>query len=325
MQIKQNVLRAAAAATVTVFLAAGAMAPAQATEESQSQADDRAAHGTQTAEERRADQSKRSDDAQDDTSSDDAEDGSAAEDETEGSQQESSDDQAGEDADETQAGPGKNGAGTTCNKLGYTKIDQPSGNAELEFGTLEWGGDTLSYVIDDGFTVDLCIKSGVKAPITTFVVTGAAEGSRQIAQDISHIGYLLTEEDDTEDESEEDTDTEGGSEEDTDTEGESEETVVAPEEDGSCPEDAVMNEAGECVMPTVDEVAGVELEVTDVVADAELEVTDEVAGVEAEMAPASGVLPATGAGDYAWMLLAALGLLGAGGVLLARRRPRLDS
>jgi LPXTG-motif cell wall-anchored protein len=307
MQIKQTVLRAAAAVTVTVFLAAGATVPAQATEESGAQTDDRAAHGTQTSEERRADQSNRSDEALDDeTSSDDADGGTSTEDEVEESQQESSDGQGGDDADGTQAGPGKNGAGTTCNKLGYIKIDQPSGSAELEFGTLEWGGDTLSYVVHDGFTVDLCIKSGVEAPITTFVVVGAAEGSKQIAQDISHIGYLL---------SEEDAETEGPAEE-----AEPEETVVAPEEDGSCPEGATMNDAGECVVPpieTVDEVAGVELEATD-------EVTDEVAGVEAEMAHASGVLPATGAGDYAWVLLAGLGLLGAGGVLLARRRPRLD-
>ncbi|HSJ19797.1 MAG TPA: LPXTG cell wall anchor domain-containing protein [Nocardioidaceae bacterium] len=302
MQIKQTGRRAAAALTVTMFLAAGAMAPAQATEESGAQTEDRAAHGTQTSEERRADQSYRSDESLDDeTSSDDIDGGTPTEDEVEESQQESSDDQGGDDADETQAGPGKNGAGTTCNKLGYTKIDQPSGSAELEFGTLEWGGDTLSYVVHDGFTVDLCIKSGVKAPITTFVVVGAAEGSKQIAQDISHIGYLLTEED---------AESEGPA-----VEAEPEETVVAPEEDGSCPEGATMN-AGECVVPPiemVDEVAGVEMDVT-----------DEVADVEAEMAPASGVLPATGAGEYAWVLLAGLGLLGAGGVLLARRRPRLD-
>jgi LPXTG-motif cell wall-anchored protein len=302
MQIKQTVRRAAAAVTVTMFLVAGVVAPAQATEESGAQTEDRAAHGTQSSEERRADQSYRSDESLDDeTSSDDTDGGTSAEDEVEESQQESSDGQGGEDADETQAGPGKNGAGTTCNKLGYTKIDQPSGSAELEFGTLDWGGDTLSYVVHDGFTVDLCIKSGVKAPITTFVVVGAAEGSKQIAQDISHIGYLLTEED---------AETEGPAE------GAEPETVVAPEEDGSCPEGATMNDAGECVVPpieTVDEVAGVELDVT-----------DEVAGVEAEMTSASGVLPATGAGDYAWVLLAGLGLLGAGGVLLARRRPRLD-
>jgi LPXTG-motif cell wall-anchored protein len=315
MQIRQTVLRTAAAATVTMFLAAGAMAPVQATEEGGSQTEDRAAHGTQTSEERRADQSNRSDEALDDeTSSDDSDGGTSTEDEVEESQQESSDGQDGDDADGTQAGPGKNGAGTTCNKLGYTKIDQPSGSAELEFGTLEWGGDTLSYVVHDGFTVDLCIKSGVEAPITTFVVVGAAEGSKQIAQDISHIGYLL---------SEEDAETEGPAEE-----AEPEETVVAPEEDGSCPEGATMNDAGECVLPpteTVDQVAGVEAEMAggDAVEMAGGDAV-EVAGVEAEMAPASGVLPATGAGDYAWLLLAGLGLLGAGGVLLARRRPGLD-
>jgi LPXTG-motif cell wall-anchored protein len=306
MQIKQAVLRAAAAVTVTVFLTAGATAPAQATEESGTQTDDRAAHGTQTSEERRADQADRSDDAPDgETTSDDTDGGSSTEDEVEESQPESSEDQDGDDAGEAEAGPGRDGAGTTCNKLGYTKIDQPSGSAELDFGTLEWGGDTLSYVIHDGFTVDLCIKSGVKAPITTFVVVGAAEGSKQIAQDISHIGYLL---------SEEDAETEGPAEE-----AEPEETVVAPAEDGTCPEGATMNDAGECVVPVemTDEVAGVEAEAAggDEV---------EVAGVEAETVSASGLLPATGAGDYAWMLLAGLGLLGAGGVLLARRRPRLD-
>jgi LPXTG-motif cell wall-anchored protein len=40
----------------------------------------------------------------------------------------------------------------------------------------------------------------------------------------------------------------------------------------------------------------------------------------APAAVASGILPATGAGDYLWVVLGGLGLLGAGGALLARRR-----
>jgi hypothetical protein len=79
----------------------------------------------------------------------------------------------------------------TCDKLGYTKIDQESGDQTFDFGTLTWGGDTLTYDINDGYVVDICIKGGTEAPTEELGLTG--EGS--IVRDensISHIGYVFS-------------------------------------------------------------------------------------------------------------------------------------
>lgn len=57
-------------------------------------------------------------------------------------------------------------------------------------------------------------------------------------------------------------------------------------------------------------------------------VTAEATGANrapAVVAPAAGILPATGAGDYALVLLGGVGLLAAGAALLARRRLQGDS
>jgi hypothetical protein len=79
----------------------------------------------------------------------------------------------------------------TCDKLGYTKIDEASGEETFDFGTLTWGGDTLTYDINDGYVVDICIKGGTEAPTEETGLTG--EGS--IVRDensISHIGYVFS-------------------------------------------------------------------------------------------------------------------------------------
>jgi hypothetical protein len=76
----------------------------------------------------------------------------------------------------------------TCNSIGYTKFDASSGSETLTWGTLTWSGSSLTYALGDGWSVDLCIKSGSQAGTTTYQdVTGS--GTLTIAQGISHIGY----------------------------------------------------------------------------------------------------------------------------------------
>lgn len=76
----------------------------------------------------------------------------------------------------------------TCNSIGYTKFDASSGSKTLGWGSLTWSGQSLNYVLGDGWSVDLCIKSGSQAGTTTYQdVTGS--GTLTISQEISHIGY----------------------------------------------------------------------------------------------------------------------------------------
>ena len=80
--------------------------------------------------------------------------------------------------------------GTTCDKLGYTKLDSSRGTETVEFGTLVWGGDTLIYTVQDGYTVDLCIKGGNEAPLVE--LRGETDGDTYThPQAISHIGYRI--------------------------------------------------------------------------------------------------------------------------------------
>lgn len=100
-----------------------------------------------------------------------------------------------------------------------------------------------------------------------------------------------------------------------------------------------MNEDGECVVPAVTtpagpgegsgEVLGVDLQTRGGVAleaptanRAPAQVAGVSAAAPAQAAGATDILPATGAGSYLAAIVAGLGLLAAGGVLLARRRPQ---
>ena len=93
------------------------------------------------------------------------------------------------------------------------------------------------------------------------------------------------------------------------------ECVVPTEADGTCPVDATMEE-GECLVPplSVDQVAGVQAERSAVLG------AQAVNRAPVAVAPAAGILPATGAGEYTLAVVAGVGLLAVGGVLLARRR-----
>jgi len=115
--------------------------------------------------------------------------------------------------------------GTTCDKLGYTKVDRSSGSVRLPdgAGTISWSGSTLNYVLADGYTIELCVKGGNEVPITEFVADG--EGKYVHPQGISHIGYRTAvldetavddDDDDDDDDNDNNNDIDNGSDVDTD-------------------------------------------------------------------------------------------------------------
>lgn len=80
--------------------------------------------------------------------------------------------------------------GTTCDKLGYTKFDSESGSVTIDAGTITWGGKTLTFTPNPGWTLELCIKGGNQVPIYETGPVGA-DGvfTYTHPQGISHIGY----------------------------------------------------------------------------------------------------------------------------------------
>jgi hypothetical protein len=80
-----------------------------------------------------------------------------------------------------------------CNTLGYTKFDSGSGNQDLYSGSalvgnLTWSGPNLTYTLQPGWSVDLCIKSGAQVGTVEYPSVSGS-GTLTIAQDISHIGW----------------------------------------------------------------------------------------------------------------------------------------
>lgn len=80
-----------------------------------------------------------------------------------------------------------------CDQLGYTKFDTSSGNQTLMsgstvIGTLVWSGTSLTYTLNAGWTIDICIKSGEQVGTEQYNdVSGTS--TITIAQNISHIGW----------------------------------------------------------------------------------------------------------------------------------------
>lgn len=84
-----------------------------------------------------------------------------------------------------------------------TKVDSAAGTVTIGGLTLDWDGAVVTYTVDDGFTLDLCVKSGTKSfdgagfgvtaglTGTGTMNTGPTEGGGPL-QDISHIVYRLT-------------------------------------------------------------------------------------------------------------------------------------
>ena len=84
------------------------------------------------------------------------------------------------------------------NDAGWTKVDQDSGSVDAAWGSLDWDADgadptTIFYVVNEGYTVELCIKASTTDSYSGPIV-GAAEGSFSTGDKhaISHIGYKVT-------------------------------------------------------------------------------------------------------------------------------------
>jgi hypothetical protein len=92
----------------------------------------------------------------------------------------------------------------TCDKLGYNKpaaLDASSGNVDIYdglvlIGNLTWSGASVSYDLEPGWTIDICIKSGAQTgggdKITEFSDLVGSGATPAIEQNISHIGYTAT-------------------------------------------------------------------------------------------------------------------------------------
>ena len=106
---------------------------------------------------------------------------------------------------------------------------------------------------------------------------------------------------------------------------------IVPAEEVVCPDDATMSDEGECIVPALPSQAG-PAEVgpntgNEVLGAEEERASTAVAGASANraaalVAPVAGILPATGAGAYGPVIIGGIVLLVAGGVLLARKRPQ---
>ncbi|GHF25554.1 hypothetical protein [Pseudolysinimonas yzui] len=92
----------------------------------------------------------------------------------------------------------------TCDKLGYNKpaaLDASSGDVDIYdgatlIGNLTWSGTSVTYDLEPGWSIDLCIKSGAQTgggdKITEFLGLVGTGSTPAIEQNISHIGYKAT-------------------------------------------------------------------------------------------------------------------------------------
>ncbi len=337
MNVKQSMLRLAAATTVTVFMTVGAVGPVHAAD---GKTDDTSASSHKTQQE-----SESTDDTTtDESTSSDNTDGNAS---TTGSYDEP---QPESTADENDGGAN---AGT-CPEGQYCSTRDGSASANGE-GDGEAKGRPCAGCVgradnknpkgqvgedpskNKGYECDDNKGVGKGNPAHT----GCTEGSTVCPE-----GATMSDEGECVVAAEQTVCPEGA------TMSDAGECVVPAEEAGVCPEDATMNDEGECVLPPKEVVCPEDATMNDAgqcvvpalpaLAQAGSAATAVVAGVEtgapadaqpqastanrapAKADPASGILPSTGAGAYGLVILAGLGLLAAGGVLIARKRPQAN-
>lgn len=88
------------------------------------------------------------------------------------------------------------GAGTTCNSIGYTKpaeldnLEAGTDSATFDWGTLSWDGNDVSWTINEGWTVDICVKGGNVGPSQFF--DQVDDDSYSHSHGISHLGYTAS-------------------------------------------------------------------------------------------------------------------------------------
>ncbi|MGE5719204.1 MAG: LPXTG cell wall anchor domain-containing protein [Nocardioidaceae bacterium] len=343
MQIRHKVVRVAAAATVTVFLAAGAMSPSFAVTTS---TEDSTASEETTTEQQSTDDATKSKGKKDANTAPDHSEGTAS---TEGEydepQPESTADEndGGANAGDCEDGPEHN----YCSTRDGSESENGMGDGEAKGkpcagcvgkadnknpkGQYPHGGDHNA-----GYECDRNQGIGQSNPAHTGCTGETESGEVEVTcpegAEMNDEGECVVPTEETCPEGAEMVDgecvvptTDEGCPQGAEMNDEGE--CVVPTEE-TCPEGATMNDEGECVVPaivtpvTTDEVAGVEAETPP--ADAELE-SPAANRAPATVAPASGILPATGAGQYGLILAAGAALLAAGGFLIARKRSQAGS
>lgn len=80
--------------------------------------------------------------------------------------------------------------GVTCKKLGYPDNTSAYTGAG---GKVTYVGATVTYVVEVGYDLKICVKGGSEDAIHEFVATDS--GTYTHPQDVSHIGVIAVEED----------------------------------------------------------------------------------------------------------------------------------
>jgi hypothetical protein len=77
--------------------------------------------------------------------------------------------------------------GQTCEKDGYP--DNVTSYSS-EAGTVTFDGQVVTYTVNDGYVLDICVKGGSEDPIHSF--TADESGTYTHPQNVSHIGVKFT-------------------------------------------------------------------------------------------------------------------------------------
>lgn len=329
MHIKQSLLRVAAAATVTLFMTLGGGFSAQtatATEDSTStqEAEQGEAGQVEASEKRTAAEDKQSQaedqQAEDETateSDDVAADDSSSTDETDSAPSQGSKAQGPKSTD-TSANASGNAADKSANGNGHTPVTVCHSLGNGGYIEITFDENALEKHVDNHDDLYPVPADGCPAP-----VEDAEKGADNDRVTVCHIlgngSYnLLTFDDSALPAHLAHGDHAASSDDDADCGIAVAGVSTSPTSDSSLTSATATGDADE--QP---EVLGVEAQRA-----AGSTVTAGAAGANrapAVVAPAAGILPATGAGDYALVLLGGVGLLAAGAALLARRRLQGDS
>lgn len=86
---------------------------------------------------------------------------------------------------------GSGGGGTCPQTYPWTKIDAPSGSASGDWGSFTYGGNWLTYDVNQYYTLYLCIKYSDTNDGWVIVGPEAGTVTTQTGQDISHVSWYF--------------------------------------------------------------------------------------------------------------------------------------
>jgi hypothetical protein len=87
-----------------------------------------------------------------------------------------------------------------CNGAGYEKPESPNGGTdksagtwEAAWGTITWDGSSISWQLNEGYDVDLCVKgSTLLAHVDTSAIpSGSYNFTAHVGHEISHVGFRV--------------------------------------------------------------------------------------------------------------------------------------